>query len=330
MRKYITGLIIIAAAVTGYVISYPVFKQNRQPATHNAAGNVGGEVTQSPKAFTAVVFDNHPDARPQFGLSTASIVFETFAEGGSTRILGLFDDRADAAKIGPVRSARPYFVDWAYGAGIALAHSGGSIEGLNKIASLGSAFHDINEFFAEHYFWRDRARRAPHNLFTSTALLKNYFGSKNWELASGQFGWSIDPEPASGLPATNEILVDFSYPQFAARFVYDPGQNNYLRYLGGKADKDGANGAQIRAGSVVVLYTTSTVIDKNLLTVDVVTSGTGRAVVFTGGKVLQARWQKASDGSPLKLLDADNSVIKLNPGQTWIEVLDQTGTAVWK
>lgn len=81
---------------------------------------------------------------------------------------------------------------------------------------------------------------------------------------------------------------------------------------------------------MVILYTESTVIDKNLLTIDLRTTGSGRAVIFRGGTVLQARWKKDRAGSPLELLEADNTKVVLAEGQTWIAVIDQRGSASWK
>jgi hypothetical protein len=82
----------------------------------------------------AVVVENHPDARPQSGLNDAALVFETFAEGGITRFLAVFQEN-DVANIGPVRSARPYFVEWATSLKALFAHVGGNIDALDLISS---------------------------------------------------------------------------------------------------------------------------------------------------------------------------------------------------
>ncbi|OGE76205.1 MAG: hypothetical protein A3C85_02200 [Candidatus Doudnabacteria bacterium RIFCSPHIGHO2_02_FULL_48_21] len=332
MRKAITAIVIIAAAVTGYVISYPVFNNGEKlGGGKQIAGEQDPKQTQN-GPFVAVIYDNDPNARPQFGLSEASIVFETVAEGGITRMLAFFDKHQKITKIGPVRSARPYFVDWARGFGSALAHSGGSREALAQISSLGNAFHDINEFFNEHTFRRDTRRTAPHNLFTSSDLLQSFASGKAWPLEMQISPWAVSDEKAGENVQTTatSIRVDFSYPQFVASYQYDVTNKNYIRSLGGRPDKDAINGQQITAKNVVILYTTSSVIDPKLLTVDLITSGSGRAMVFTNGKVMQARWQKSGSAGELKIVDADGSSVVIGHGPTWIEVIDQNAAASWK
>ena len=327
--KKLAVILLALAVIIGYKYLYPIFHSrdfvtSPQPSPHE-------EREETPKVFAGIVIDNAPEARPQYGLSQASVVFETVAEGGITRVLAFYKRDDAATRIGPVRSARPYFVDWVYGIGAALAHSGGSKEGLAKITSLGSAFRDINEFSAEHYFWRDRAKPSPHNLFTSIELLKKYFDAKKWDTDGGQFGWNVNAVKDLSTTATStSIFVDFSYPQFAAKYEYDTSQDIYLRSLGGKPALDALDKSQIKANNVVVLYTTSTIIDKNLLTIDLATSGFGRAVIFRSGKTFQARWRKTAASAPLELLDADGTRITLLPGQTWFEVIDQHGTALWE
>lgn len=334
MKKLFLLILLALIVVVGYKYLYPVFSlENRQSGQLSFERETEAQNFPPAGPLMAVSLDNHPDARPQFGLSLADMVFETVTEGGTTRMLALFRSR-DALKIGPVRSARPYFIDWALGAGAVFAHSGGSREALEKLKILGGALKDVNEFYNEKYFWRDKTRTAPHNLFTSTALLAQLAEKKGWGLDEGKVDLSaavrLERTKAEGSATTTEILVDFSYPLFAAAYDYDPQRSVYKRSLGGSPDVDALNDEQITAANVVVLYTTSSVIDEKLLTVDLETLGSGRAVVFTGGGVRQARWQKADVDSPLSLIDADGSAVSLSPGATWIEVIDQTGTVVWK
>lgn len=102
------------------------------------------------KPLLAISIDNDPAARPQSGLTAADVVVETLAEAGVTRFLAFFQSN-EALLIGPVRSARPYFADWAYGQGAVLAHSGGSKEALEKISATPD-LRDANEFYNERSF----------------------------------------------------------------------------------------------------------------------------------------------------------------------------------
>ena len=108
----------------------------------------------------AVMIDNHPDARPSSGLAAANLVFEVPVEGGMTRYMAVFDATTTVDQIGPVRSARPYFVELADALGAVYAHVGGSPDGLNLITSL-PKFRDLNEFWNGKYFWRSAKRDAP-------------------------------------------------------------------------------------------------------------------------------------------------------------------------
>ncbi|MBI5221693.1 MAG: DUF3048 domain-containing protein [Candidatus Magasanikbacteria bacterium] len=117
-----------------------------------------------------IMIDNHPDARPQSGLVAAKIVYEAPAEGGITRYFAIFDSIQSVEKVGPVRSARPYFVDWLEEYSGLYMHCGGAPEALAKIKS--EKVFDADEFFNGPYYWRDESRIAPHNLFTKSEQIK--------------------------------------------------------------------------------------------------------------------------------------------------------------
>lgn len=134
----------------------------------------------------AVVIDNHPQARPQWGLSRASRVYEALTEGGITRYLAVFG-RADAGRVGPVRSIRTQFLDYALELGAALAHVGGNEDALDLIPRL--PLRDLNAFrYAGPYRRIPRRRVAlEHTMFTSTRALR---------AAADRAGWAEPPGPA--------------------------------------------------------------------------------------------------------------------------------------
>ena len=118
---------------------------------------VAPKIAEQP--ITAVVIENHPDARPQSGLSQAGVVYEALAEGGITRFLAFFLDEKPK-EVGPIRSIRTYFVDWALEFNAPVAHVGGNIDALDIINPLG--MKDMNEFAYGPYFYRTTDRYAPH------------------------------------------------------------------------------------------------------------------------------------------------------------------------
>lgn len=120
----------------------------------------------------AVVIDNKHEARPWAGLSYAGLVFEAPVEGGITRFMAVYSSAREIEKIGPVRSVRPYYVDWALGLGALIAHCGGSPQALSIISSDAELRElDLDQFSNGFYYWRSGDRIAPHNLYTSSDRL---------------------------------------------------------------------------------------------------------------------------------------------------------------
>lgn len=123
------------------------------------------------------IIENSQAARPQSGLYAADMVFETLAEGGIPRFIALYQSE-DSQKIGPIRSARPYFIDITREYNLPFAHCGGSEEALQAINR--DKLMGMNEFYNGSFFWRDKERIAPHNLYTSSEKLRALVKSKNY------------------------------------------------------------------------------------------------------------------------------------------------------
>lgn len=330
MKKILAAFLVLGAGVLiGLASGSPIFGLKKSTPRFSSQSQDIQEI-QEEGPLLGVVVENSPEARPISGLSLADLAFEAPTEGGITRILAFYRENS-ASKVGPVRSARPYFVDWAAGLTAVFGHSGGSKEALEKITALAGAFRDLNEFYNEKYFWRDKSAIAPHNLFTSTKLLADAARSKNWDEIPPDFGWEVKSDGSiAASPQIAKIDIDFSFDAFDVTYEYDQGAKNYRRIVAGKPDIDPATNKQVAAKNVVVLYTQSRVIDPKLLTIALETLGSGQAVIFRGGQILRARWQKTSPESPLRLVDADGSQITLSAGPTWFAVIDQQGSASWK
>ncbi|MEG0641367.1 MAG: DUF3048 domain-containing protein, partial [Clostridium sp.] len=124
-----------------------------------------------------VMIENSSASRPQSGLSQADIIYETSAEGGIPRFVALFQSKSPT-KIGPVRSVRPYFVEIAKEHNLPIAHCGGSQDALNMLTK--SSFPpSINEISEGDYFWRDKTKQPPHNLYTSSEKIRSFISEKN-------------------------------------------------------------------------------------------------------------------------------------------------------
>lgn len=283
------------------------------------------EVAQ--KRVTTVVVENHPDARPQSGLNQADLVYETFAEGGITRFLAVFQSQTPK-EIGPVRSARTYFVDWASSYKALFAHVGGNSDALAMIPS--SALYDINQFSNGNYFWRDNTRYAPHNVYTTLAKLFEAAKAHNYPLTDSavpSFRFKKDVE-AEKRPVATKFTVNFN-AYYAVTWTYNPKDNQYYRSISAEIQKDKNTGEQIKAKNVLVgfsefSYGTTSAGEQ---AVRIRTLGSGTAVYFIDGQRFAGTWKRSNKAEILRFYDSTGTEVKLNPGTTWIEFAP-TGTAV--
>lgn len=187
------------------------------------------------RVVTAVMIENSPDARPQSGLAEADLVFEAVAEGGITRFIALYQPSRPAL-VGPVRSLRPYYADWAAAFNPSVAHVGGSPEALNMIRS-GNYGNDIDQFFNAGSYWRASDRAAPHNVYTNFDRLDELNNSKNFKESVFTFSPRNDGKPVAQ-PDAKSIDVQVSSGIFSVSYGYDPAKNAYNRNQGGVAHTD--------------------------------------------------------------------------------------------
>ncbi len=264
----------------------------------------------------AVMIENHVDARPQAGLAQASLVYEAEAEGGITRFLAIFAGGEDIKKIGPVRSAREYYLNWAKELGGLYVHCGGSPEALADIPKLGIL--DFDEFFRGGYFWRDQARSAPHNLYTSSELLERYLREKG--RAEGDYQpWRFKDDQPPAEAASSSILIVFKAPDSVVEWKYDRGSDSYLRYQAGQPHLD-ADGRQITAKNVVIQFVRSKIIDEKLrLRLDNI--GSGGAEICQDGNCRPGSWKKDSAASRTRYYYGDGEEAVFDAGPIWVEVV---------
>lgn len=284
----------------------------------NGAKTVASAGTEQP---IAVVIENYTPIRDeQSGLDKALIVYETLAEGGITRLLAIFDG-APVDRIGPVRSARPYFVTWASEYFAAMVHVGGSSEALGDLRS-NFRILNVDEFSDSRSIWRDNQYLAPHNAFTSTGKVQKRMKDSDYNhpLTSTRFPFK-EPDATSGTIKT--ITINFSLTPYAVKYVYDPATHLYSRFNGGKSHHD------LKPANVLVQFVDMQVLD-DAGRLRLQTHGTGKAIVFRDGQAIEGTWEKDSSiNSPdqqiseswTKFFDKDGKEIPLNRGQTWIEVV---------
>jgi len=307
----------------------------------------------------AIMINNHVDARPQFGLSKADLIYEAVAEGGITRFLALFHSR-DVNKVGPVRSARIYYEDWAAEFNAWYAHWGGAYMTVedkthkddpsydftcNPAADAYAKINRINlpsldqMWLGGTAYWRDNSRGVAreHTGFTSTMKLwkeapnrypgwEGFVDFDHWKFKEDQPAQA--PNPATGTGSGQASLasqVSFTFwgtPGYDVRWEYDPASNSYKRYQGGKLQVDaGAGNTPIMAKDVILQFTPESSFNDRKHHLNYQTVGTGDAKIFLDGKVLDATWKKKDIRSRTKFYDRRGNEVKFNRGQIWIEVV---------
>lgn len=295
-----------------------------------------------------VMIENHPDARPQSGLSSADIIYEAVAEGGITRFLSVF--YCQTADVGPVRSARTYFVDFIseYGKYPLYAHVGGAnsegpANALGQIEDYGwGSYNDLSEFaIGCPIYCRLEAPNGhevatEHTVFSNTSKLWDY-AAKNrgitnvdkqdnsWETNFAAYTFKDDVS-LSQRPVVQTVHLEFwqGYTQFFIDWIYDKTTNVYKRNTGGAQHLDRNTKKQITAKNIVVLKMIQQNANdgyENNLHLLYKDKGVGKAVIFMDGTQVNGTWRKDSRTDHLYIYDASGNVIKFDRGLIWFEVL---------
>lgn len=271
----------------------------------------------NPTIFAAMI-ENIKESRPPSGLDKASVVYEALAEGGITRFLALVPAGTDFKELGPIRSARPYYVSWAEEYHAVYLHVGGSPQALAYLKTGKPNLVDYNQFAHAPNFIRDRSRHAPHNLYTDSFLMSDALNKL--KLAAPTFtSWTFKDETAlEQRPATvTDIVIDFSSFTYRVKYVYDRVNNRYTRYV---ADQPHVtrDGSQLYADNVVVEFMKTGLIKGEKQRLELQTVGTGKLLMFRDGTAVEGTWKKDSNSGRTQFLDASGNILALNPGVTWI------------
>ena len=269
------------------------------------------------KPVTAVMVENSIDARPQSGLSQAGVVFEAQAEGGITRFMALYQDTTPT-NVGPIRSARPYYIQWALGFDAAYAHVGGSPDALSDLTSWN--VQNMDEFYNGSYFHRITTRIAPHNVYTGIDTLNQLESAKGYTSTFTGFPRASTQKPMAQ-PTASTINLDVSGPDYNPQYAYDASTNTYKRSTDGTPDVDANTNQQIAPTvviSIVVPLSQGALDASGAYYSDYNVLGSGEAYVFQNGGVTEGQWHKATNTSQITFTDSTGKSILLDRGQTWI------------
>ncbi|MBP6044560.1 MAG: DUF3048 domain-containing protein [Microgenomates group bacterium] len=302
-----------------------------------------------------VAIENHIEARPQSGLSKADVVYEAVAEGGITRFLAMFYCQ-DAKPIGPVRSARIYFLKLlqGYGNSPLYAHVGGAntagpADALGEIRDIGwDGYNDLNQFAVPFpYYYRDYERlpdrATEHTMYSSTQKLWEYaqknrkLGAKDDDGVAWDKGWKpwkfADEAKTSDRGAAGKISFGFwskfDADNYSVVWSYDPVTNTYSRSNGGTPHLDKITNKAIKSKNLVVVFADERSANDGYegghLLYDIVGSGTG--TMFNNGKATKISWKKPTEEDMMRFYDNSGVEIMLVRGQVFVEILP-TGNVV--
>jgi len=285
----------------------------------------------------AVMINNHEVSRPvQAGVSYADIVYEAVAEGGISRLLAIFHSKLPE-KVGTVRSARVYYIDWAREYDAWYAHHGRaqidpndpfvchpSADAFNRmqqifvssIEGVNSCWRESSGLPYEHTLYCD-----PQGLLSEAYQLypdqrRNFDSSL---VASWKFK---DDSPVAPASAVSSVKFNFWDTRgYNVEWKYSPDKNAYLRWQAGLEHKDILTGSQLEAKTVIIQFMRETELNDLKVHLLYDTVGEGPARIFVDGRVIKATWSRPDISLRTKYVDEEGEEIEFNRGQVWIEVL---------
>lgn len=273
----------------------------------------------------AVMIDNHFETwEQQYGLSEALVVYNVPVEGGTTRFMALFDVSTFINIIGPVRSVRPYFINWALEYNALLAHVGGSPEALQDIVRF--EVHDLNEMTASGplYFERIPKFPEPHNTFTGSKALQLALGDNELPM-NGQdnfLPFVFSEEDALLDDPLERITIDYSARRtYDVDYIWQQDKGVYYRYRVDEVQFDALNDHPLEIRNIIIQHVPAEEVLDDKLRIALEVIGEGDADFIINGKRIIGSWYKDTPRSQTRYIDESGNEIEFVPGQIWIEVV---------
>lgn len=324
-------LIIIAAAL----LAMKIIQENSNVETaNNEEGNIiqqnsNEEIeVEKPKTLSgtsrpiAVMIDNHIDAMPQAGLLEADIVYEIIVEGGETRLMLILQDK-DLDKIGPVRSARHYFLDYALENDAIYVHYGWSPQAQSDISTLG--VNNINGIYeSSTSFWRVSDKYAPHNAVTSTENIMKIANREGYRTTTNKepvLNYVVDEVNLENGEIAEKVTIPYSYVN-TVEYRYDADLKEYVRYSRGEKQVDWDSGKTVTTKNIIIEKAENSTLndgtDKGRQTLDNIKELDGYYI--TNGKAIPITCTKTSRSSQTVYKDLEGNEIDVNDGKTFIQI----------
>ena len=263
----------------------------------------------SNKRPIAIMIDNNVGNNAHVGLQDAYLTYEIIVEGGLTRIMAIFKD-VNTSVIGPVRSSRHYFLDYALENDAIYAHYGWSTYAENDIKALG--VNNINGLYDKGYY-RNYNVAAPHNVFTSIEDLYNVSTSKGYSTTSNNYSLlnytpdDVNFDATSDLLTANNVSMSYSYREVRS-YSYDATNRYYLRYMNNSPHTDRDSGEVYHYKNIIIMKVNNSTLD-SYGRQDLDTVGSGEGYYIANGYAIPITWSKASRSAKTHYYYRDNELV---------------------
>lgn len=324
-------LLILVAAV---LFALKIFKEKDNTEFANTSNineqniNIDDPVILEPETLSgnqrpvAIMIDNHIDAMPQAGLLEADIIYEIIVEGGETRLMLIIQDE-NVDKIGPVRSARHYFLDYALENDAIYVHYGWSPQAKSDITSLG--VDNINGIYeSEESFWRVQDKYAPHNAVTSMENIMNIANRKGYRTETNKdpvLNYVVAGENLEDGEIASNVIIPYSTVN-TVEYQYDAELKEYVRYSRGEKQVDWETGETVTTKNIIIQkvdnWTLNDGTSSGRQTIDNIKEVEGYYI--TNGKAIPITCTKDSRTSQTVYEDLDGNEINVNDGKTFIQI----------
>ena len=329
--KILIAILVILIIIAGAGLAYKIIQDRNNTETISGEENkeqVAVEEEKTVQIFSgndrpiAVMIDNHSDAWPQAGLNQAYMVYEIIVEGGETRLMALFKG-VDLDKIGPVRSARHYFIDYAMENDAIYVHFGQSPQAQSDIKKYD--IDDINGIAEDGTtFWRVKDKYAPHNAVTSTEKLLKSAKSKNYRTTSTEesvLNYVTDEVNLEEGQVADTITIPHSDLQ-TVKYEYDKENKVYVRYARGEEQTDWETDEPVTTKNIIITFCNNyTLTDsENKGRQGLKNIGTFDGYYITNGRAIQIQCIKNARDEKTIYQDMNGKEIQVNDGNTFVNI----------
>ena len=322
-------ILIIAILVTGGLLVYKILTDKKQTVNNEVPPEEVEIVELEPEKEVqiyagndrpiAVMIDNHKSAWPHANINEAYMVYEIIVEGAETRLMALFKGK-DLEKIGPVRSARHYFIDYAVENDAIYVHYGWSPKAQSDIST-----YDINNingiFESTTTFWRVRDKYAPHNAVTNTENLLESAKDKGYRTTSisdSVLNYTTEEVNLEEGQVANTVDIPISYIQ-KVNYKYDEERKVYVRYARGTKQVDWVTGEDVVTKNIIITFIDNTTIDSSGRQ-DIYNLGTKEGYYITNGKAIPITCTKNSRFEQTVYKNLQGEEIEVNDGNTFVQI----------